>query len=122
MRFFLHYFLGFAALPLFVFAVRSPAQQALAGGPPAALTASIVGTVTDAQDALIPNAVIHISDDAERQERTVPVNGDAAFAINDLPAGTFHLTVSAAGFADWTSGAIVLAPGQMLDLRHIQLS
>jgi hypothetical protein len=84
-------------------------------------TASIVGTVTDVQDALIPGASVEVAGDSvnDHSEKT---NEVGAFALNNLPAGTtLHLTVKAAGFGDWSSDAIVLTPGQMLDLQSVRL-
>ena len=112
-----------ALFALFLLAVRAPGQQGSASEQFAAQTASIVGIVTDHDDALVPNAVIHISGDAPGKDRSVTANGDGGFAISGLAAGSMiHLTVSAEGFADWSSDAIVLQPGQTLDLNHVQLT
>lgn len=86
-----------------------------------AQTGSIVGVVVDAQDALIPGATVEVAD-GSASDHSVKTNGEGAFAINGLPAGpTLHITVKAPGFGDWKSDAIVLAPGQMMDLQSIKL-
>lgn len=84
-------------------------------------SATIVGTVTDPQDALIPGATVQVAGDAVK-DRTVKTNEVGAFVLNDLPAGTtLRVTIKASGFGDWHSDAIVLTPGQMLDLQNTKL-
>jgi hypothetical protein len=106
---------------LFVFslvAALAAGQQSSTSAPG---NASIVGIVTDPQDALIPGASVEVIGDTLK-DRSVKSNEVGAFALNGLPAGTtLHLTIRASGFGDWTSDAIVLTPGQMLDLQNIKL-
>jgi hypothetical protein len=84
-------------------------------------TATIVGTVTDPQDALIPGADVQVVSESLK-DRFVKSNEVGAFALNELPAGaTLHVRIKASGFGDWNSEAIVLTPGQMLDLQSIKL-
>src|SRR6201994_3933507 len=84
-------------------------------------TATIVGVVTDPQDALIPGASVEVVGGTVK-DRAVKRNEVGAFAINNLPSGaTLRVTIKASGFGDWTSDAIVLTPGQMLDLQNIKL-
>jgi hypothetical protein len=100
-----------------LFATLVAAQQ----DPTASRTGSIVGVVTDAQDALIPGAIVQVAGDTLR-DHSVETNGVGAFAVNDLPAGaTLHITIKASGFGDWNSNAIVLTPSQMLDLQSVKL-
>ena len=99
-------------------ATLAAGQQSSAGG---VGTGSIVGIVTDPQDALIPNASVQVSDD-KGTVHSLKANEVGAFALNDLPAGTsLHVTIKANGFGDWNSDAIVLAPGEMRDLKAIKL-
>ena len=82
---------------------------------------SIVGVVTDPQDALIPGATVQVVSESVK-DRSVKTNDVGAFALNDLPAGTtLRITIKASGFGDWNSEVIVLTPGQMLDLQSIKL-
>ncbi len=106
---------------LVFFALLLAATGASGQQPTSAQTGSIVGVVVDAQDALIPGAIVKISGDPATA-RSVKTNGEGAFAINDLPAATtLHVTIQAPGFGEWTSDAILLTPGQMLDLQSIKL-
>lgn len=105
----------------FVFAAAvGPAQQRTTTDASTG-TGSIVGVVADAQDALIPNATIQVAGD-KVTNRSMKTNEVGAFALNDLAAGTtLHITIKAPGFGDWNSGAIVLAPGQVLNLQTVKL-
>ena len=83
--------------------------------------ASIVGIVTDPQDALIPGATVQAVGGSVN-DLSVKSNEVGAFALNGLPSGTtLHITIKASGFGDWTSDAIILTAGQMLDLQSIKL-
>jgi hypothetical protein len=89
---------------------------------PAPQRASIHGTVTDVQDAAIPAAIITIDEPAAIGRRTATADGVGSFELTNLdPSVPYKLTVSANGFATWTSGAIVLKPGQALGLDEIEL-
>lgn len=110
-------FFSFVALLSFV-ASASSGQVSAPRQP-----ASIVGTVTDTDGALIPGATVKVTGLAAADTRSSTANTDGSFAVNNLPpASTLHLVVSASGFADWTSPEIVLTPGQLLDLHSIQLT
>ena len=99
-------------------ATLAAGQQNRAADPSAA---SIVGIVVDAQDALIPGASVQVAGESVKNA-SVKTNGVGAFALNDLPSGTtLHITIKASGFGDWNSDAIVLAPGQVLDLQSVKL-
>ena len=105
----------------FVFSLVAALAAAQQSGTSAPGSASIVGIVTDPQDALIPGATIQVTGDGINN-RSLKSNDAGAFALNGLPAGTtLHLTIKASGFGDWNSPAIVLTPGQMLDLQNIKL-
>ena len=85
--------------------------------------ASIVGSVIDVQNSTIPSAVAALTSPDPAEHATVTADDSGAFAFKDLrPAVPYRLTVTANGFAKWTSPAIILAPGQNLDLGRIHLS
>jgi hypothetical protein len=84
---------------------------------------SITGTVTDAEDAAIPGAVVKVLGPATSGGHMVTSDETGSFAITDLPAAIpYEITVSAKGFADWTSPPIVLKPGQALEMAYIKLT
>lgn len=83
---------------------------------------SIIGTVTDVDDAAIPGATLTVDGPAGTQRRTLKTDETGSFALKDLdPAVPYKIAVSAKGFADWTSAAIVLQPGQALEMTDIKL-
>ena len=84
--------------------------------------ASVGGTVSDVDGGLIPDALIVASGSRPEQQRTAVADSSGGFNLpNLLPAISYHLKVSAKGFADFDSPAIVLTPGQHLELPVIKL-
>ena len=81
-------------------------------GTPAAQGAKIVGTVTDVNDNTVPGASVVLQGPAS-DRRTVVTSDTGAFEFQDVKPGIpYHVTVSAKGFADWTSPVVTLTPGQ----------
>ena len=73
------------------------------------LTATINGTVSDASNAVVPNAtVVFHSNDTNADIRTVTTGSDGEYTATNLPAGTYTVTVHGAGFQAWTSKNVVL--------------
>ncbi|WP_213806636.1 carboxypeptidase-like regulatory domain-containing protein [Granulicella sp. dw_53] len=107
-------------VPLFCFtAINLPGQQ-VSG--PVPQSASIVGTVTDTDEASIPGATISIDGPTPADHHTVTATDAASFTLSDLhPAVPYHVTIHAQGFADWTSPELILTPGQSLELTNIKL-
>ena len=70
----------------------------------------IVGTVTDVKGAIVPGATIVLA--GPKDHRTMVTNDRGFFEFTLLEPGIYRVTASAQGFADWTSSAVVLAPGK----------
>jgi hypothetical protein len=84
--------------------------------------AEISGTVFDTQDELVPGATVMLQGSSQK-EQTAIGNDDGLFEIDHVAPGVpFVLTIRAPGFADWTSTAIVLQPGQFQILTNIRLT
>jgi hypothetical protein len=82
----------------------------------------MIGTVTDVSGAIVPGATVVLEGPALKDHRTVVANDKGFFELPDLKPGTpYHVTVSAEGFANWTSPAITLNPGQYLILTECRL-
>ena len=62
------------------------------------LYGSIVGTVQDESGAAVPNATISMVDNATTQSRATVSSDEGAFALTDVAAGSYTLTVTAKGF------------------------
>jgi hypothetical protein len=99
----------------------APAQNVPAQLPDAPVSAlgSIYGTVTDPAGNLIAGARVTLAGGALRQ--TATTGEDGFFKFNDLPAGSFRLTIAAKGFASWTGPEIVLTAGRYYDVPDISL-
>ena len=72
----------------------------------------IVGTVTDLNDDSVPSATVVLEGPALKNPRTVVSNDNGFFEFKDVEPGTYQVTVSAQGFANWTSPAVILKPSQ----------
>jgi len=89
---------------------------------PAPRTANIYGTVTDADGAAIPGATVVLRTRQTGSNRTATSNETGGFELAGVaPTVAYTLTVTAKGFAQWTSAVITLTPGQALDLEEIKL-
>ena len=109
----------FFTLILGVAPIAAPGQQFVAVEPP---RGTISGTVTDADGAIIPEAIVTVSEPAPNEPRTVTANETGFFELKNLdPAISHKIVVSAKGFSDWTSPPFTLKPGQALELTDIKL-
>jgi hypothetical protein len=66
-------------------------------------TSTIEGTVTDANGAVIVGATVKASGTTLATERTATSNAEGFYRLTALPAGTYSVTISQAGFAASTS-------------------
>ena len=62
------------------------------------ISGDLQGTIYDASGATIPNATIVVKNDATGVETGTKSNGTGEYHISNLPAGTYMITVTAAGF------------------------
>src|SRR5437870_9382992 len=86
-----------------IFTVLSP----LAAGQ-GRTTGEIHGAVRDPYGALIPGADVRAKDIATGVEKTATAAQDGAFVLLNLQAGTYQLTVTAAGFQTAVYPAVVV--------------
>jgi hypothetical protein len=84
----------------------------------------IVGTVVDVNDDAIPGATVAIESPTLQSPRTVASNDKGFFQFNDVEPETYHVKISAEGFADWTSPEVTLKPGQyvILSVPRLQIA
>ncbi len=102
-----------------VVAIPSFGQPAVTPDPQ---TANISGTVTDAENDIVPGAKVVLDASGSGEIRTVLSSDNGAFAFENVPAGnTYHITITAAGFADWTSPSLAVQPGQFLLVSNVRL-
>jgi Carboxypeptidase regulatory-like domain len=81
--------------------------------------ASILGTVTDVNDDPVPNATVVVQAPSGGPLILV-TKDDGTFAFHDVTPGADHITITAEGFAEWTS-TVTVEPGQEKTLSDIKL-
>ncbi len=97
----------------------APAQQISA---PEQQTGTIIGTVIDANEGIVPGAIIVLEGRSLSDNQRVVTNDNGFFHFDHLNPGIpYHVTISSTGFADWTSPEIILRPGQYFELENIRL-
>ncbi len=85
-------------------------------------TADIVGTVTDATGAVVPNATVIINNLGTNEKRTGQSNGSGEYTFTLLPVGHYSITVKAPGFqASLTKDLAVEAGDRARADIHLQL-
>src|SRR5438046_1471037 len=63
-----------------------------------AVNATLLGTITDASGAAVPNAKITITEVNTGVSRTVQTNESGNYTFSELPPGTYSVTAEQAGF------------------------
>jgi len=95
------------AVSAFAIAPRTLAQT---------VTGTIVGTVLDAQGAVIPNASISARNRETGLERTATSDGSGEFTVTSVPAGPYDVTVTAPGFQQTVRSGVTMTVGAVLRL------
>jgi hypothetical protein len=84
-------------------------------------TGHITGTVTDVNDDVLSGATVILEGPVLGSPRTVVSDDNGFFDFNDLVSGTYTVSIKAKGFANWTSPAVIVNPGQYVILPGSQL-
>jgi hypothetical protein len=86
-------------------------------------TGTIVGTVLDVNGDPIPGAGVVLEAPSRSDPTHVVTNYNGFFQLEHLRPGIpYHVTISAAGFANWASSEVTLKPGQYLELTNLRLA
>src|SRR5260370_5720045 len=72
---------------------------------------AINGTVTDPSGAVVPNAQVKATEKATGIDHNTVTTSDGLFAFQDLPVGSYKVTVTASGFAVLTVDDVLVAQG-----------
>ncbi len=85
---------------------------------------TIIGTVTDAENDVVPGATVVLGGGGVRGQQKTTTNQNGLFSFSTVQLGvSYRITVHANGFADWTSPAIRLRPRQYyVNLGSIRLT
>ena len=106
----------FPSLSLFVLlaigALVISAYPPVAHGQTLASTASLSGSVSDPSGARISNATVTLTSAEKGITRAFKTNEEGNFSFSLLPAGTYVLTVEAAGFKTFKQQGLTLEVGQ----------
>jgi len=82
--------------------------------PRASTQGSILGSVKDAQGAVIPNAVVTLTNTDEGTVRSAKSNGVGDYRFQDVKSGHYAILVSAPAFEKWAISGVVLDVRQEL--------
>src|SRR5580700_10969346 len=75
---------------------------------------TILGTVTDAQGAVLAGAKVTVKNVATGLERTTDTSADGSYALPELPIGTYTVTITLTGFqTSVTTGVNVDVAGEL---------
>jgi len=84
-------------------------------------TATITGSVEDTTGAVIPGAVVTLTDTANQTKRTVQSDASGFFAFPNLPAATYEASFTMKGFNILVRKNIVLGIGDNIAIPGIHL-
>src|SRR5215472_6513485 len=73
-----------------------------ASAPPAhaqSIYATLTGIVSDAQEAVVPNAKVSITNELSGEVRKTTTNADGYYTFAALPVGSYKLTIESQGFS-----------------------
>src|SRR5215510_6225085 len=77
---------------------------------------SINGTVTDPSGAFVPNAQVKATETATNIDHNTVSTNDGQFAFQDIPVGSYKVTVTASGFRPYVADKIQVAAGSIYTL------
>ena len=85
-------------------------------------TGTIVGTAADVNGDPVPNAAVELKSSDSNDRRTVVTPDNGFFEFHEVKPGiSYEIRITAKDFADWTSQAITLDPGQFKIVGSIKL-
>src|SRR5437016_9336002 len=89
-------------------------------------TASLFGTITDSQGAVVPGARVTVTNTATGLSRNTVTDSSGGFSFPLLPVGSYNLTVEQTGFRKYERRNILLQANEnvgvdaALDLGNVQ--
>ena len=86
------------------------------------ISSNLVGVTVDPADAVVPGAEIRLVEQASGAERTTRANESGLFRLNNLPPGTYRLSIVAKGFKTQTQSGLQLASSETRDLGRLMLT
>lgn len=84
---------------------------------------TIIGVVTDTENAIIPDAEVTIQTSSGAAIKTAKSADDGTFDLSEIPtAAPVKVVVKANGFGEWHSEEITLTPGERFELSAIAMT
>lgn len=93
------------------------AAASVAFGQAQSNAADLQGTVTDATEAVVPNATVTARNAATNVTRTATTNEDGFYRIINLPPGDYEVTIEARNFKKYVAPKVTLTVGQAAELN-----
>jgi Carboxypeptidase regulatory-like domain len=90
-----HDFASIVAFPILVTLMCFVATRPATGQ---SLYGTIVGIVTDASGALVPDAKVEATQTETNEKRTEATNDSGVYTLSTVPAGTYVVSISKSGF------------------------
>jgi hypothetical protein len=84
-------------------------------------TGHITGTVSDVNNDVLSGATVVLEGPSLKDPRKVLSDDNGFFEFVQLDPGTYHITIMAEEFADWSSPDLILSSGQYLILPASKL-
>lgn len=103
---------AFISVVVILFCVFSSAQVSRVAG-------SLEGTVADATGAVIAGSTVTATNTDTGQSRSTITDSSGTFRLSELTPGTYNLTVSHAGFAEYSRQDVNVLVGQTVHLSAV---
>ena len=75
-------------------------------------TATLTGTITDQNGAVVPGAIVAVTNLATNLSRKVSTNSEGVYLISSLPTGKYEVAVDVKSFKPWKNDKVELNVGQ----------
>ncbi len=85
------------------------------------VSSSVVGVLNDPAKAVVPGAQVELTEQATGAVRTIQSNPSGIFRFDNVPPGTYTVTVKAQGFKSYAQKAIAVVASETRDLGTITL-
>jgi hypothetical protein len=101
---------------LFAFMVMCAGRLALAQS---AVTGAVGGAATDQNNAVVANATVTLKSLDTNKTETATTDSDGRFRFNNLQPGTYTITISATGFAEYKRDQVVVEVGRLSNIDAV---
>jgi hypothetical protein len=86
------------------------------------VTGQITGTVADTAGAVVPGAVVKLSNDLSQQTHIFNTENNGSFVFTNLVPGNYSIQITQPGFKIYAQHAITVSAQERVDLHEIRLS